>query len=406
MLRNVTPPGRSTAACMGRAPSLSPTSLWKAARSTTTTTIPRLTSGTREVPWIPSTSGHPSQLTASWPRSPKMFRTQMVPWSSTPCSSSVSLSCVSLAERLAFSFCLCSLCRFKSEFSHFLHSSLGWEIPWKNGGQAWFPGHPIPHNRSFHDASHRWGSPPSLLLILKKPDRVSNCQSAFAGLYDFYEDTENKLFVLNMPLGKKQASMILIMPYHLEPLARLEKLLTRKQVDTWMSKMENKAVAISMPKISVDVSHNLQVNGGGFTDEWSKQRSLKIRRSTTSCVTWATVLHSFRNTWRNLAWPRLSTRPRPTCPTSLERRTCTSPTSSMLQPWSWTWRETPSTPASSELKSWGTPSSSTSIIPSFSWWRTTRPTVSCTSAEWCDPRETRCVTSCNVMLSSASFVKW
>lgn len=72
--------------------------------------------------------------------------------------------------------------------------------------------------------------------------------------------------MLNMPLGKKQASMIMIMPYHLEPLARLEKLLTRKQVDTWMSKMENKAVAISMPKISVDVSHNLQVNGGGFTD--------------------------------------------------------------------------------------------------------------------------------------------
>lgn len=96
--------------------------------------------------------------------------------------------------------------------------------------------------------------------------RVSNCQSVFAGLYDFYEDTENKLFLLNMPLGKKQASMILIMPYHLEPLARLEKLLTRKQVDIWMSKMENKAVAISMPKISVDVSHNLQVNGGGFTD--------------------------------------------------------------------------------------------------------------------------------------------
>lgn len=81
-----------------------------------------------------------------------------------------------------------------------------------------------------------------------------------AGLYDFYEDTENKLFVLNMPLGQKQASMILIMPYHLEPLDRLEKLLTKKQVDTWLSKMENRAVAISLPKVSVEVSHNLQVN--------------------------------------------------------------------------------------------------------------------------------------------------
>ncbi|XP_061734687.1 serpin H1b [Nerophis ophidion] len=78
------------------------------------------------------------------------------------------------------------------------------------------------------------------------------------GLYDFYEDKENNLYVLDMPLGKKQASMILIMPYHLEPLERLEKLLTRQQVDTWISKMENRAVAISLPKVSVEVSHNLQ----------------------------------------------------------------------------------------------------------------------------------------------------
>ncbi|XP_060928919.1 serpin H1b [Limanda limanda] len=78
------------------------------------------------------------------------------------------------------------------------------------------------------------------------------------GLYDFYEDTVNGLFVLNMPLGQKQASMIFIMPYHLEPLKRLEKLLTRNQVDIWLSKMENRAVAISLPKMSLEVSHNLQ----------------------------------------------------------------------------------------------------------------------------------------------------
>lgn len=79
-------------------------------------------------------------------------------------------------------------------------------------------------------------------------------------MHDFYEDTENRIFVLNMPLGQKQASMILIMPYQLEPLERIEKLLTRKQVDTWLSKMENRAVAISLPKVSMEVSHNLQVN--------------------------------------------------------------------------------------------------------------------------------------------------
>lgn len=72
--------------------------------------------------------------------------------------------------------------------------------------------------------------------------------------------------MLNMPLGQKQASMIMIMPYHLEPLDRLEKLLSRKQVDTWISKMENRAVAISLPKISLDVSHNLQVGHGDTMD--------------------------------------------------------------------------------------------------------------------------------------------
>ncbi|KAM4627076.1 serpin H1b isoform 2-T2 [Polymixia lowei] len=78
------------------------------------------------------------------------------------------------------------------------------------------------------------------------------------GLYDFHDDTEHGVYVLNMPLGQKHTSMVLIMTHHLEPLKRLEKLLTRKQVDTWISKMEQKAVAISLPKISMEVSHNLQ----------------------------------------------------------------------------------------------------------------------------------------------------
>lgn len=79
------------------------------------------------------------------------------------------------------------------------------------------------------------------------------------GLYDFHEDTENRLFVLGMPLAHKKSSMVFIMPYHVEPLERLEKLLTRKQLDTWMSKMKETAVAISLPKVNMDVSHNLQV---------------------------------------------------------------------------------------------------------------------------------------------------
>ncbi|XP_063061237.1 serpin H1b [Engraulis encrasicolus] len=95
------------------------------------------------------------------------------------------------------------------------------------------------------------------------------------GLYDFYEDTENRLFVLNMPLAHKKSSMIFIMPYHVEPLERVEKLLTRKQLDAWVSKMEEKAVAISLPKGSVEVSHNLQKHLGalGLTEAVDKSKA-------------------------------------------------------------------------------------------------------------------------------------
>lgn len=85
------------------------------------------------------------------------------------------------------------------------------------------------------------------------------CVCISTGIYGFHEDTENRLFVLNMPLAHKKSSLVFIMPYHVEPLERLEKLLTLKQLDTWMSKLEEKAVAVSLPKTSMEVSHNLQV---------------------------------------------------------------------------------------------------------------------------------------------------
>ncbi|XP_062408680.1 serpin H1b [Sardina pilchardus] len=95
------------------------------------------------------------------------------------------------------------------------------------------------------------------------------------GLYDFHEDTENRLFVLSMPLAHKKSIMLFIMPYHVEPLERIEKMLTRKQLDTWMSKMEEKAVAISLPKVSIEVSHNLQKHLGelGLTEAVDKSKA-------------------------------------------------------------------------------------------------------------------------------------
>lgn len=78
------------------------------------------------------------------------------------------------------------------------------------------------------------------------------------GLFDFYEDEANKLIILSMPLAHKKSSVVFIMPPHVETLERLEKLLTKQQLDTWMGKMKPTAVAVSLPKVSMEVSHNLQ----------------------------------------------------------------------------------------------------------------------------------------------------
>ncbi|XP_051766277.1 serpin H1a [Ctenopharyngodon idella] len=78
------------------------------------------------------------------------------------------------------------------------------------------------------------------------------------GIYGFFDDTTNKLLILDMPLAHKMSSVVFIMPYHVEALERVEKLLTRQQLNTWIGKMEQRAVAVSLPKVSMEVSHNLQ----------------------------------------------------------------------------------------------------------------------------------------------------
>ncbi|KAJ8349144.1 hypothetical protein SKAU_G00277330 [Synaphobranchus kaupii] len=95
------------------------------------------------------------------------------------------------------------------------------------------------------------------------------------GIYSFHEDTKNSLYLLSMPLAHKMSSMIFIMPYHVEPLDRLEKLLTPQQLDTWLGSLEEKAVAISLPKVSMEVSHNLQKHLGelGLTEAVDKTKA-------------------------------------------------------------------------------------------------------------------------------------
>lgn len=78
------------------------------------------------------------------------------------------------------------------------------------------------------------------------------------GFYGYFDDAANKLTVLSMPLSQKKSTMLFIMPHHVEPLDRLEKMLTKKQLDTWLGKLKETPVAVSLPKVSMEVSHNLQ----------------------------------------------------------------------------------------------------------------------------------------------------
>lgn len=78
------------------------------------------------------------------------------------------------------------------------------------------------------------------------------------GLFEFYDDKANKLTILSMPLAHKKSSVVFILPYNVETLARLETSLSKKQLDTWMGKLQTTAVAVSLPKVSMEVSHELQ----------------------------------------------------------------------------------------------------------------------------------------------------
>ncbi|MBN3300136.1 serpin H1b isoform X2 [Amia ocellicauda] len=119
------------------------------------------------------------------------------------------------------------------------------------------------------------------------------------GLYGFHDDTVNKLYVLSMPLAHKMSSMIFIMPYHVEPLERLEKLLTRKQLDTWISKLVEKAVAVSLPKVSMEVSHNLQKTLGelGLTEAVDKAKADLSNMSGKKDLYLSNVFHASAMEW-------------------------------------------------------------------------------------------------------------
>uniref|UniRef100_A0A8C0SVI3 Serpin H1 n=1 Tax=Canis lupus familiaris TaxID=9615 RepID=A0A8C0SVI3_CANLF len=119
------------------------------------------------------------------------------------------------------------------------------------------------------------------------------------GLYNYYDDEKEKLQIVEMPLAHKLSSLIILMPHHVEPLERLEKLLTKEQLKIWMGKMQKKAVAISLPKGVVEVTHDLQKHlaGLGLTDAIDKNKADLSRMSGKKDLYLASVFHATAFEW-------------------------------------------------------------------------------------------------------------
>ncbi|KAM9846364.1 serpin H1a [Aulostomus maculatus] len=115
----------------------------------------------------------------------------------------------------------------------------------------------------------------------------------------FYNDATDKLSLLSMPLAHKKSTVVFIMPHHVEPLERLEKMLTKKQLDMWMGKLQQIAVAVSLPKVSMEVSHNLQkhLEELGLTEAMDKSKADLSNISGKKDLYLSSVFHATAMEW-------------------------------------------------------------------------------------------------------------
>lgn len=65
--------------------------------------------------------------------------------------------------------------------------------------------------------------------------------------------------VLEVPLWGGKASVVLLLPFHVESLARLEKLLTVEVLSKWLEKTNMSCVIISLPIANISSALSLQV---------------------------------------------------------------------------------------------------------------------------------------------------
>lgn len=94
-----------------------------------------------------------------------------------------------------------------------------------------------------------------------------------AGLYRHHEDVQNMVQVLELPLCGGKASVVLLLPFHVESLARLEKLLTLELLSKWLEKTNITSMSISLPKANITSTLSLQkqLSALGLTDAWDQK---------------------------------------------------------------------------------------------------------------------------------------
>ncbi|XP_048041818.1 serine (or cysteine) peptidase inhibitor, clade H, member 2 isoform X2 [Megalobrama amblycephala] len=92
-----------------------------------------------------------------------------------------------------------------------------------------------------------------------------------SGVYRHYEDMENMVQVLELGLWEGKASMVLLLPFHVERLARLDRLLTLDQVEKWLGKLNSTSMALSLPRTKMSSMVNLQQLATlGLVDAWNE----------------------------------------------------------------------------------------------------------------------------------------
>uniref|UniRef100_UPI003AAE5698 serine (or cysteine) peptidase inhibitor, clade H, member 2 n=1 Tax=Centroberyx gerrardi TaxID=166262 RepID=UPI003AAE5698 len=96
-----------------------------------------------------------------------------------------------------------------------------------------------------------------------------------AGLYRHHEDIENMVQVLELALWGGKASLVLLLPFHVESLARLDKLLTLELLTKWLEKTSETSMSISLPKANITSTLSLQKQllALGLTDPWDQKKA-------------------------------------------------------------------------------------------------------------------------------------